>query len=39
METGYIKSNITKHISPKLFLSPWVETNGWNRHLANQIMW
>lgn len=28
METGYIKSNITKHISPKLFYHHELQKNG-----------
>jgi len=37
MNAGYIKSNITKHIAPKLFYPHELQKNG-DRNLANKVM-
>jgi hypothetical protein len=38
MQRGYIKSNITKRIAPKLFYPRELQNIGGNKHFASQIM-
>ena len=38
MQACYIKSNVTKHIAPKLFYPHDLQEKRGNKHLATQVM-